>query len=155
MPEGPAPEAALFTSPCGRQCGTGQSPELSLPSSPSWAPSPCLTKAFNLPSLLSTMEISCLFLGLVVRIKCDEGNECKRPYSNARSGDNCYPSHALPHPFPRAISRADLNSWPPTPCCSIRAPISTFPSLSLGALLGKQILDRFTPAFSINVFIAL
>lgn len=62
-----------------------------------------MTKAFNLQSLLSTMEVSCLFLGLVVRLKCGEGNECKRPYSNARSGCIYYPSNTLPHPFPPGL----------------------------------------------------
>lgn len=70
--EGRANEAALFSSPCGRQCGTGQSPEIMFPSSSSWVLSPSTTKAFNLQSLTSAMEISRLFLGLVVRTKCDE-----------------------------------------------------------------------------------
>lgn len=112
--QGTTQEAALFPSPGGRQCGTGQGPEVRLSSSPSWAPSPGLTKAFNMQSLLSTMKVPGLFLGREVRIKCGGGNEGKSPHSNARRGYNSYPSHTLPHPSPRTVSRADLNSWAPT-----------------------------------------
>lgn len=125
------------------ESGTQSSPDQS--SSPSSAPPLCLMKTFNLQSLISTKEISCLFLGLVVRIKWDNGNECKRPIQMQGIVITIIKAMLCLTP-----STADLNFVPFTSYCWIWASISTFLSLSPGFLLEKQILDCFIPSLLLN-----
>lgn len=67
----------------------------------------CVWQKFLTFSLISTREIlPYLFLGLALRIKWDSGNECNRPYSNAKIVMTITPKRLFPSPFPQGFSRS-------------------------------------------------